>query len=130
MPYARTWPDAVGTVIDLLTNAGVDAYPAVPNPRPLEFAVVRRDGGGNDGDGVFDMAAMSVEVWSGDPDDSTVPVWAAASEIREVLRMAPETPSAVARVDIDSLGYLPDELSDSPRVIISCGVALRPTSGS
>lgn len=130
MPYARTWPDAVAAVIDTITSAGIDAYPAVPTPRPDEFVVVQRLGGGIDQDAVFDVAQLDVEVWSGDEGASLVPVWAATRSVIEALRMMPATGGDVARVDIETSGYLPDEITGSPRVIITAAVWLRPTTGS
>lgn len=130
MPYARIWPDPIAAVIAAIASEGIDAYPAVPNPRPAEFAVVQRLGGGIDNDAVFDIAQVDVEVWSGDQGDSLVPVWDATRTVIEALRMMPAATGDVARVDIETSGYLPDEITGSPRVIITAGVWLRPTTGS
>ena len=131
MTYSRVWRDPVQVVIDALEAESITAYPTVPNPRPAEFVTVQRDGGSNDHDGIFDIAQMDVEVWSGEQGDSLADVWSLANQVREELRMmAASTSNGVARVEIDTIGYLPDEISDAPRVIITAGVWLRPVAAS
>lgn len=127
MTSSRVWLDATQTVIDAL-GGHIDAYPAVPNPRPDEFVVVRRDGGSQDG--VLDSAEMSIEVWSGQPNTSLQPVTALAGEVRELLRTMPDTTVGVVRWTEDTFGLLPDEVTDTPRVLIFGTVWLKPTSGS
>ena len=126
---SRVWLDATQVVIDGISDewAGT-VLPAVPTDRPDEFVVVQRVGGSNDG--VLDSAAIDIECWSGEPNSSQVPAWMLAGTIREIVRMLPATTSGVCDVDEDSASFLPDELSDTPRVLLSFTVLLKPSAGS
>lgn len=130
MTHPRTWPDATATILDAITGEGIAAYPAVPNPRPAEFVTVQRLGGARDQDGIFDQAQIDVECWSGDPHSSQVPAHTLAYRVREILHGLPTTSPGVSRWDEDTFGFLPDEISETPRVIITGAAWLRPVDGS
>ena len=121
----RTWTDVTAELIDVL-NTNVDTFPTVPNPRPDEFVVVRRTGGGSDM--FLDRAQMDIEVWSGGPRDSIVAVHTLAGQVREWLRTAPDAASGLCHVVIDTLGFLADEVTGSPRIIITATVTAKPTA--
>lgn len=131
MSAERVWADVTGVLIDVIADQWPGPVaPAVPKPRPAELVVVRRLGGGDDG--VLDRARMGVDVWSGEPGGSQAPAHALAARIREILRQAPFTHPGcgLARVTIDSLGFLPDEVTATPRVIITATVTAKPSTGS
>ncbi len=126
---ARVWLDATQTVIDGISDewAGT-VVPAVPTDRPDEFVVVQRVGGSNDG--VLDTASIDVECWSGEPNASQVPAWTLAGTIREIVRMLPDTVAGICDVEEDTASFLPDELSDTPRVLLTFTVLLKPSAGT
>lgn len=125
--YPREWPDVVQILLDVLNAEREGVHlPAVPRERPDEFVVVRRTGGGNRG--VLDRAQLDIEVWKGEPGSSIEPVTTLALSVAEILRLAPHTAagSGLSSVVIDTNGFLPDEESDSPRVIITATAVARP----
>ena len=126
---SRVWLDATQTVIDGISDewAGT-VVPAVPTDRPDEFVVVQRVGGSNDG--VLDTASIDVECWSGEPNASQVPAWTLAGTIREIVRMLPDTAAGICDVEEDTASFLPDELSDTPRVLLTFTVLLKPSAGT
>ena len=126
---ARVWLDATQTVLDgLYAQWNGIVLPAIPTDRPDEFVVVQRVGGGTDG--VLDAASMSIECWSGEPNSSQVPAWTLAGTIREIVRMLPDTAAGICDVDEDAASFLPDELSDTPRVLLTFTVLLKPSAGT
>lgn len=123
---SRVWPDATATLIDVLAaDASINPVPAVPNPRPDEFVVVRRFGGARDPDATLDRARMSVQCWSGKPGSSQKPAWDLANEVRDLIEAAAGT-VPISRWDEETVGMLPDEESGCPRVIITGSLWLRP----
>jgi hypothetical protein len=50
--------------------------------------------------------------------------------VREILHLLPATVTGVSRWDEDTFGYLPDEISETPRVIITGALWVRPVDGS
>lgn len=130
MTHPRLWPDATALVLDAIRDEGIDAYPTVPNPRGDEFVIVQRVGGGRDIDGIFDQAQLDVECWSGEPNGSAVDAHTLAYRVREILHLLPATVAGVSRWDEDTFGYLPDEISETPRVIITGALWTRPVDGS
>lgn len=129
MTQPRAWLDVTAVVIDALNHDwGGTVLPAVPHPRPDEFVVVRRTGGGHDG--VLDRARVDVEIWSGQQGDSLVGVWSLTATIREYLRMMPTTTIGVSRVDESGVALLTDNESGAPRVLLSAIVWLVPTDPS
>lgn len=126
---SRVWLDATQVVIDGISAEWTGAVvPAVPTDRPDEFVVVQRVGGSNDG--VLDSAAIDIECWSGEPNSSQVPAWTLANTIREIVRMLPDTTAGVCDVEEDTASFLPDELSDTPRVLLTFTVLLKPSAGT
>ena len=119
--------DAKAVLIDWLAAGGFNAQPRVPNPRPDEFVVVRRTGGSIDIDAVSDRAQMAVECWSGQPEASPAPAWALANDVRTHLRALPGEFSGVSLWEEDTCGELYDELSETPRVIITGTCWIQPT---
>lgn len=119
--------DAKAVLIDWLAAAGFDAQPRIPNPRPTEFVVVRRPGGNIDVDAVSDRAQMSIECWSGEPEASPDAAWALAGAVREHLRALPGEFAGVSLWEEDTCGELYDELSETPRVIITGTCWIQPT---
>jgi hypothetical protein len=123
---ARTWRDATQVLIDVIgADASMAVYPAVPNPRPEEFITVRRSGGRIDTDAALDVARMVIQVWSGEPNTSVAPAWALASTVREAIRVAAGA-DGISRWDEETCGFLSDELSDCPTVMITGSLYLRP----
>lgn len=123
----RTWLDATGVLIDgIAAEWAGTVVGAVPNPRPEEFVLVSRTGGGIDG--ALDVALMDIEVWSGEPGTSQVPAHQLAGTIREILRMLPTTASSVTRVEEESFAFLPDQVSGAPRCLLSVTAWLKPSA--
>lgn len=122
----RTWPDAEDALIAALAALWPGAiHYEVPSSRPAEFVVIERDGGGNDG--TLDRAAVTIEVWSGTPGDSKRGATSLAALIRDLLKQTPRDANPITDYTEESFAYLPDEISGSPRVIITATVTLQPS---
>ena len=128
------FPSAVALVIEELDAqladldarwAGVEAYPAVPNPRPARFVVIRRVGGPRDSL-VTDAASLTVEGWAEDHREAEDLTNAA----RAVIHAMPgRNGNAVTRTDeLAGTALLPDPESRWPRHTATLTVTVRGTA--
>ena len=127
MRNLRTWPpatEAVGLYLNEVLQQPVRW--AVPTQRPALFVVIRRSGGGSTQ--VLDAALIDLEVWGGQATDNPRDTERFATLVGEMMRRMPAANNPATRVDIESVAFIPDAVSDSPRYVISARVWLRPVA--
>ena len=125
MRNLRVWPAAtevVGTYLNTVLDEPVRW--AVPTERPDLFVVIRRSGGGSSQ--VLESALIDLECWSGQPTANPRDTERFSAFVAEQMRRMPAAVNPCTRVDIESVAFIPDAVSDSPRYLISARVWLRP----
>lgn len=114
---AFDYPDVTLVVVNYLRDAlgTVGVYTRVPESRPGSFVLVARRGGV--ADGPIDRARLVLECWAPDEGEAA----ALAGAVRDHMRRMRGAFDGyrVARTSEAGLAFLPDELTDTPRYLLT-----------